>query len=136
MEKIDITLTFFPKTFWIPTLIGGALMGLGFIIGGFCPGTSLSAAVTGKIDAIVFIGGLMIGIFGFIFTFDFWSTIRNSGDMGRVNISEWLGISEGVFIFLYAIIAIVTFIGFQWWQNNWTKKMSKEDLDELGLTKK
>lgn len=133
MGWIDITATFFPKTFWIPTLIGSAIMGLGFIIGGFCPGTSLSAAVTGKIDAIFFIGGIFLGLFGFIFTYDLWAGLRSSGDMGRVNITEWLGISEGVFIFIYCIIAAVTFIGFQWWQDSWKKKLTQEDLDDLGL---
>ncbi len=67
MGWIDIRLTFYPKTFWIPTLIGGAIMGLGFVIGGFCPGTSLSAAATGKIDAMVFIIGVMLGIFRILY---------------------------------------------------------------------
>jgi len=134
MGWIDITLTFFPKTFWIPTLVGGAIMGLGFIVGGFCPGTSLSAAATGKIDAIVFIGGVMIGIFGFIFSYEaVWETLRKSGNMGRVNIAEWIGMKEGLFIFLFVVVAIITFIGYQKWQDSWKKKMSQEDIDDLGI---
>lgn len=133
MGWIDITATFFPKTFWIPTLIGGAIMGLGFIIGGFCPGTSLSAAVTGKIDAMIFILGVMLGIFGFIFSFDAWKGLRASGNLGKVNVTEWMGIQEGVFIFIFVVIAFFTYVGFQWWQDKWKKSMSKEDIDELGL---
>lgn len=133
MGWIDITATFFPKTYWIPTLVGSAIMGLGFIIGGFCPGTSLSAAAAGKIDAMFFIAGIFLGVFGFIFTYDLWAALRVSGDMGRVNITEWLGVSEGVFIFIYAVIAAVTFIGFQWWQDSWKSKLSQEDVDDLGL---
>ncbi len=134
MGIIDVTLTFYPKTFWIPTLIGAAIMGLGFIIGGFCPGTSLSAAATGKKDAWAFIVGVMIGIFGFIFTYEFlWEGLRKSGKMGRVNISEWIGIKEGVFIFLFTVIAIVSFIVFQKWQDSWKRKMDKSDIDDLGL---
>lgn len=133
MGWIDISVTFFPKTYWIPTLIGAAIMGLGFIIGGFCPGTSLSAAATGKIDGIVFIVGSMIGIFGFIFSFNIWKDLRTAGDLGRVNITKWLGIKEGLFIFLFVIVAIVTFIVFQKWQDSWTKKLSQDDIDDLGL---
>ena len=134
MGWIDITLTFFPKTFWIPTLVGGAIMGLGFIIGGFCPGTSLSAAATGKIDAIVFIGGVMLGIFGFIFSYEtIWETLRKSGKMGKVNIAEWIGMKEGVFILLFVVIALITFYVFQKWQDSWKRKMSQEDIDDLGL---
>lgn len=133
MAWIDLSATFFPKTFWIPTLIGGAIMGLGFVVGGFCPGTSLSAAATGKVDAIVFIVGILIGIFGFIFTFDLWSGLRSSGDMGRVNVTTWLGISEGLFIFLFTVVAAITFYVFQWWQDKWRSKLSQDDIDELGL---
>jgi len=133
MGWIDITATFFPKTFWIPTLIGGAIMGAGFIIGGFCPGTSLSAAATGKIDAIVFIIGVLGGIFGFIFTYDAWEDLRKSGKMGAVNVTEWLGINEGAFIFIFVVVAAVTFIGFQRWQDHWKEKMSQEDIDDLGI---
>ncbi len=133
MGWIDITATFFPRTFWIPTLVGGAIMGLGFIIGGFCPGTSLTAAVTGKIDAMVFIVGVMIGIFTFIFSFKAWAGLRAAGNLGRVNLPQWLGIKEGLFIFLFTIIAIVTFFFFQKWQNSWKPKMEQKDLDDLGL---
>ncbi len=131
---IDLTLTFYPKTFWIATLVGGIIMGAGFVIGGFCPGTSLSAASTGKVDAMVFIGGVLLGIFGFIFTYDFlWKELRVAGAMGKVNITEWLGILEGVFIFLFVLMGVAMFYLFQKWQDWWQKRMSKEDLDELGL---
>jgi uncharacterized membrane protein YedE/YeeE len=133
MGWIDITATFFPKTFWIPTLVGGAIMGAGFIIGGFCPGTSLSAAATGKIDAIVFIIGVLGGIFGFIFSYDAWEGLRKSGNMGNVNITEWLGINEGAFIFIFVVVAAVTFVIFQRWQDHWKDKMSQEDIDDLGI---
>ena len=133
MGWIDITATFFPKTFWIPTLIGGAIMGAGFIIGGFCPGTSIAAAVTGKIDAMVFVLGVVVGIFGFIFTYDAWEGLRKSGNMGNVNIAEWLGIKEGVFIFLFVVVAAITFVVFQRWQDYWKDKMSQEDIDDLGI---
>jgi len=134
MGWIDITLTFYPKTFWIPTLIGGIIMALGFVIGGFCPGTSLSAAATGKIDAMAFIAGVMIGIFGFIFTYEaLWEGLRKAGNMGRVNIAQWLGIKEGLFIFLFTLIALGSFWVFQLWQNSWKRKMSDEDIDDLGI---
>ncbi len=134
MGWIDITLTFYPKTFWIPTLVGGIIMAAGFVVGGFCPGTSLSAAATGKVDALVFIGGVILGIFGFIFTYDgLWKALRSSGKMGKVDFTQWIGIKEGLFIFLFAVVAIVTFVVFQKWQDSWKNKMDKTDIDELGL---
>lgn len=131
---IDIYKTFYPKTFWIPTLIGGGIMGLGFVVGGFCPGTSLSAASTGKRDAWAFIAGVMIGIFGFIFTYEsIWKPLRQSGKMGVVNFPQWLGIREGLFIFLLTVVAVISFVLYQKWQDHWRKKLTKDDLDDLGL---
>ncbi len=107
---IDMNAIFFPNTFWIPTLIGGLIMAFGFLIGGFCPGTSVCAAVTGKIDAMVFVLGALIGIFGYSMTYEsLWENLRNSGKMGRVDIAEWMGISDGLFILLMTIVAAIAF---------------------------
>ncbi len=133
---IDVKLTFYPKTFWIPTLVGGAIMGIGFIVGGFCPGTSLCAAATGKIDAIVFIGGVFLGVFGFIFTYDWlFAGLRKSGKMGDVDVAQWLGLSDGLFIFIMIVVTFVSFYVFQKWQDSHTKNMEQRDLNELGLHK-
>ena len=37
------------------------LLGAGFIVGGYCPGTSIVAGVSGKIDALLFMGGIVLG---------------------------------------------------------------------------
>ncbi|MCK5856634.1 MAG: YeeE/YedE family protein [Bacteroidales bacterium] len=120
---IDIKATFYPKTFWIPTLVGGFIMAFGFIIGGFCPGTSICAAVTGKIDAMVFVLGAIIGIFGYAFTYEsIWEDLRNSGAMGRVNIAEWIGVSDGTFILLLTIVAAIAFFAVSVIQKKVTEK--------------
>lgn len=107
---IDIKEIYYPQTFWIPTLIGGLIMAFGFIIGGFCPGTSICAAATGKIDAIVFVAGAALGVFVYSLTYEsIWEPIRNSGSMGKVNIAEWMGMSQGLFILLLTILAAVVF---------------------------
>src|SRR3990172_2288232 len=36
-------------------ILGGLIMGVGFIVGGFCPTTSLAAAPPGKLDGIFFV---------------------------------------------------------------------------------
>lgn len=133
-ELIDISLTFYPNTYWIPTLVGGFIMALGFIVGGFCPGTSFCAAATGKIDGMVFVGGVFIGILGYAFTYKtLFLDLRASGKMGRVNIADWLGISEGLFVFILVIVAIIAFVVVTKIQKKVNVNHSKEFLDDLGL---
>jgi len=62
---LDISLVYKTDTIIWPQIIGGLLLGMGFVIGGYCPGTSVAAMATGKIDAVVFLGGVMIGLFAY-----------------------------------------------------------------------
>ena len=49
---LDYNLIWVPPTYLWPGIVGGLIMGVGFIIGGFCPGTSLVGMATGKLDAV------------------------------------------------------------------------------------
>jgi uncharacterized membrane protein YedE/YeeE len=110
LNIMDIQATFYPKTYWLPTLIGGGIMAFGFIIGGFCPGTSVCAAFTGKIDAMVFVGGVILGILGYSLTYDsLWADLRNSTNMGKVNVADALGMTPGVFILLMTIASAIVY---------------------------
>ncbi len=62
MHATDI---FIPTTFLWATLLGGALIGVGMGVGGYCPGTSVVGAAAGRIDGMVFFVGLIIGVIAF-----------------------------------------------------------------------
>lgn len=47
--------------------VGGALLGAGFGLTGFCPGTGVAAAATGRIDALWAMLGMLGGALAFIF---------------------------------------------------------------------
>lgn len=128
---MSIDLTFYPNTFWIPAIIGGLIMAFGWIIGGFCPGTSLCAAVTGKIDGMVFVTGSLLGIFLFAFTYDYlWADLRFMGDLGKVNIAEMIGISNELFILFLTVFAAVAFYATSIIQKRLTAKRDYQlDLD-------
>ncbi len=131
---IDLTQVFYPHTYWLPTLVGAFVMAFGFIIGGFCPGTSFCGAVTGKIDALVFVGGVFIGIFFYAFTYQaVFEKFRNSTFMGQVNVADWLGIREGVFLAIMVFVAIGSFFFANWVQKKVNKNKSPEELEDLGL---
>jgi uncharacterized membrane protein YedE/YeeE len=109
---IDLSIIYVNSLFLWPTIIGGGLIGVGFVMGGFCPGTAFAGASIGKIDAMVFIGGIVLGIFFYAETFTLlWKTLFMSSPMGHPLIHETLGISRGVFMFLLIIVALLTFWG-------------------------
>ena len=49
---LDYRLLWVNPTYLWPGIVGGLIMGVGFIVGGFCPGTSLVAMATGKIEVV------------------------------------------------------------------------------------
>lgn len=51
------------KTSYIGVIVGGGLLGIGFAIAGYCPGTGLAAFATGRKDALVFVIGGLVGAF-------------------------------------------------------------------------
>ncbi|KAA3628057.1 MAG: sulfurtransferase [Bacteroidetes bacterium] len=110
MGWVDISRLYVMPTYFWPILTGGVIMGLGFVLGGFCPGTSMCAAAIGKIDAIVFVIGSFAGILIFSEAFPLIEDFYYSSNMGRLRIHESMGISSGLFAFLFTMIALIVFV--------------------------
>ena len=56
---------FVPSAMLAAAAIGGLLVGVGFAVGGYCPGTSVVGLFSGRIDAAVFLLGLLAGTWVF-----------------------------------------------------------------------
>jgi rhodanese-related sulfurtransferase/uncharacterized membrane protein YedE/YeeE len=97
-----------PTYLW-PGIVGGLIMGVGFILGGFCPGTSIVALASLKIDGAFFFLGLMAGVFVFGETVGSFNEFWYSSYMGRFTLPEWLGISTGAVVVLVVLMAIGAF---------------------------
>lgn len=54
-----------PQAALVAAAVGGALVGAGFAVGGYCPGTSVAGLFSGRIDALVFVVGVVAGTAGF-----------------------------------------------------------------------
>ena len=50
MGFLDLSLVYLVPTYWGAQVVGGLLLGVGFVVGGYCPGTSVAAVATGRID--------------------------------------------------------------------------------------
>ncbi len=49
------------ETFLLPFFVGGMLVGMGFVMSGYCPGTSYVAMASGKLDGLVTVAGTIAG---------------------------------------------------------------------------
>lgn len=98
-------------TYLLPGIAGGLVMGVGFIIGGFCPGTSLVAVATGKIDGVFYLLGVLFGIFMFGETVGLYDEFFYSTALERITLPDFLNADTGVVVVLVAFMALVVFWG-------------------------
>ncbi len=108
---LDYNLIWVNPTYFWPGIVGGLIMGAGFIVGGFCPGTSLVAAATLKKDGIFFVLGVLGGIFLFGEMVDRFAIFWNSSYMGRYTLPELFGAPTGVVVVGVVLMALVMFWG-------------------------
>lgn len=122
---LDLDVIYVNPTFLKSALLGGAIMGAGFIIGGFCPGTSVCALAVGKLDALAFIGGSLLGVLAFAEGFPLLENIYVANNLGQVKISTSLGLSDITFGFMLAAMAVGAFVA-TWFIENKVNSRSSE----------
>jgi uncharacterized protein len=123
---IDMSIVYVNEYFIRSAIIGGVVMGAGFIIGGFCPGTSVCAAAIGKIDAMFFVAGGLIGILFFGQTYAWWEKIYNADYLGSVKLSDAIGMKDGLLGFIVIAMAIAMF----WIGEKAERKFHREDISK------
>lgn len=118
---IDLELVYINPTYLTSAILGGVVMGVGFIMGGYCPGTSFCGASIGKIDAMVFIGGLFIGVFIFGIGYNMWDEIYLAKFLGTPKVSESLGMSDGLFGLFLIVAALAMFRAAEWAEKKFSR---------------
>lgn len=103
---IDLSQFYFVPTFVMPMVVGGFLMGIGMVTGGYCPGTAAAAVVIGRLDALVVLIGIMIGDLIFGNFFDVWKAFWFSSRLEESRIDQVLGIGLGTAIVLVILFAV------------------------------
>ncbi|MEQ1634558.1 MAG: YeeE/YedE thiosulfate transporter family protein [Planctomycetota bacterium] len=105
-----------PLQFYVPDTVigaqavGGVVFGLGFVIGGFCPGTAAVGLGSGRIDALVFLIGAGIGSMAFAAAAPAISPLRELGASGRSGIPELLGIDPMTGAIGLLVVALLAFV--------------------------
>ncbi len=62
------------KTAYMGVFLGGLMLGVGWAASGYCPGTGLAAAASGRRDALVYAAGGLLGAAAYMLTYPMWKT--------------------------------------------------------------
>jgi rhodanese-related sulfurtransferase len=111
---LDQDVIYVNPTFLYPAIVGGLIMGVGFILGGYCPGTSICAAAVGRTDGMLFVLGGLLGIFGFGESYPLVYKFYTSGNMGDLMVYAPLGLTAGQFALLLIVVAVGAFVATTW----------------------
>jgi len=106
---INMSMLYVHPTYVWAAIIGGAIMGIGFVAGGFCPGTSICAVAIGKLDAWVYVLGIMIGILIFSEAFGAFESLYNETYLGNITLVDSLELPANWIIFAVTVIALIAF---------------------------
>jgi uncharacterized membrane protein YedE/YeeE len=106
---LDLSRVYVPETFVLPQLLGGVVFGVGFALGGLCPGTSCVAAVTGRIDGVALVLGMWCGVLGTGVAFPAFTRFYESTSRGAFTIPTLLHLPYGSVVSLVVLLALVGF---------------------------
>jgi len=110
-------------TYLASGVVGGLIMGVGFIIGGFCPGTSVAATATGKIDGMFYLLGGFFGAFLFGETEQYFTNwYNNAGYYGRLTLDQVFNLPVGIVVLLVILMALFMFWGAEQLERIFAKK--------------
>jgi uncharacterized protein len=123
---LDLSLVYLVPTYWIAQVVGGLLLGVGFVVGGYCPGTSIAATATGKLDGLVFVLGFAAGTLGLALAFPLVKGLYVAGDLGPKTLPQVLGIPYGILVFGVVLMAVFGFMGATWVERKMASRVAAE----------
>lgn len=111
---LDLSRVYVPETYLLPQLVGGLVFGVGFALGGLCPGTSCVAAVTGRLDGAALVAGMWVGVLA---TGSLYPALRAFYEMtprGAYTLPQLLHLPYGVVVLVVVALALGGFRAADW----------------------
>ncbi len=90
-------------------LVGGLIFGVGFVMSGWCPGTAAAGLAQGKIDALIFLGGAVLGSILFNELYALVKPLSQLGASGVLFVYDSLGMTQGAFLVGFTVVGILCF---------------------------
>ncbi len=103
---LDLSQVYLVPTYLPPQIVGGLVLGVGFVVGGYCPGTSVAALATGRVDGLVYALGIGAGTLAYGELYPELSGFADSGSMGQLTLPEAFHVPWGVVVFVVVVVAV------------------------------
>ncbi|MBK7586174.1 MAG: YeeE/YedE family protein [Myxococcales bacterium] len=120
---LDAGAIFINPTYLGAQVVGGVIFGIGFVVGGHCPGTAVVSAATGRLNGLVFLVGVGLGALGFGAVFSKISSFALAGGETKT-LSDWLHLPYGVVALLVTALALGFFFGAEWLERFMARRKS------------
>lgn len=133
---VDLSLVYLVPTFLIPQIVGGLLLGIGFVIGGYCPGTSCVSAATGRIDGMVYVAGMLAGLLGFGEVYPHILNFTKLTSMGQITLPKLFNIPYGLVVFAVVLMAIGAFAAGEWAEKKFGGKAPDPEGSLIGASRR
>lgn len=99
-----------PPTFLVPALVGGLVFGVGFVLGGLCPGTSCVSASSGRIDGMLVMVGMFFGVLTFMELHPLLEAFHNATGRGTSTLPFLVGLRPGLVVAGVTGAAVLAFV--------------------------
>jgi hypothetical protein len=129
---LDLSLVYLVPTFWTAQVVGGLVLGAGFVIGGYCPGTSIAAVATGRLDGVAYVLGLLGGTVAFAWGFPVLQGLYLAGDAGAQTLPRLLHLPYGLVVFAVVLMALGGFAGAEWLERRFAPERASEPCPDGG----
>lgn len=100
---------YYPTYLW-PMVVGGLVLGAGFVVAGYCPGTSIVAMASGKLDGAATVLGVMLGAIAYAFAESALGSFPTAGKLGTFTLSRWLGLPPVAIAAAVVAAAVAAFV--------------------------
>ena len=126
---VDSGSLFVPPSFLGAAALGGAFVGAGFAIGGYCPGTSVVGLMSGRMDAGIFLIGLLLGTIMFAGIYPSIEPLTYLGEITSADsLPELFNISSLTIDVLMVLAAIGVFILGSWMESKSKGPVGSQDF--------
>ena len=107
---LELGQLFTPPSVLLPQALGGLVFGIGFVVGGYCPGTAAVGLASGHFAAFLFLLGAGLGSLGFAYVTPLLGELTHGGSCDVGSVPQLLGIGGLPTALGLAAIAVFAFV--------------------------